>query len=51
MTSLLSLVISTFARVEDMRHIVTPQLRTDKGNTALVLIDLGNGHNPLGATT
>ncbi|SQI44667.1 Phosphoribosylformylglycinamidine synthase [Serratia plymuthica] len=50
MTSPLSLVITGFARVEDVRHTVTPQLRTDKGESALLLIDLGNGHNALGAT-
>ncbi|MGO2369829.1 MAG: phosphoribosylformylglycinamidine synthase, partial [Serratia sp. (in: enterobacteria)] len=50
MTSPLSLVITGFARVEDVRHTVTPQLHTDKGDSALLLIDLGNGHNALGAT-
>ena len=50
MTSPLSLVITAFARVEDVRHTVTPQLRTDKGDTALLLLDLGAGHNALGAT-
>ena len=50
MTSPLSLVITAFARVEDVRHTVTSQLRTDKGDSALLLIDLGNGHNALGAT-
>ncbi|KEY57058.1 phosphoribosylformylglycinamidine synthase [Serratia sp. DD3] len=50
MTSPLSLVITAFARVEDVRHTVTPQLRTDKGDSALLLVDLGNGHNALGAT-
>ncbi len=49
-TSPLSLVITAFARVEDVRNTITPQLRTDKGETALVLIDLGNGKNRLGAT-
>jgi len=49
-TSPLSLVITAFARVEDVRKTITPQLRTDKGNTSLVLIDLGNGKNRLGAT-
>ena len=39
MTSPLSLVITAFARVEDVRHTVTPQLRTDKGDSALLLID------------
>ncbi|CAM3397687.1 MULTISPECIES: phosphoribosylformylglycinamidine synthase [Yersinia] len=50
MTSPLSLVITAFARIEDVRHTVTPQLRTDKGDNALLLIDLGAGHNALGAT-
>ncbi|MFL9803011.1 phosphoribosylformylglycinamidine synthase [Vibrio cyclitrophicus] len=49
-TSPLSLVITAFARVEDVRKTITPQLRTDKGNTRLVLIDLGNGKNRMGAT-
>ncbi|NAZ70900.1 phosphoribosylformylglycinamidine synthase [Vibrio toranzoniae] len=49
-TSPLSLVITAFARVEDVRKTITPQLRTDKGNTSLVLIDLGNGQNRMGAT-
>jgi phosphoribosylformylglycinamidine synthase len=48
MTSPLSLVISAFARVEDVRHTVTPQLATE--DNALLLIDLGKGHNALGAT-
>lgn len=50
MTSPLSLVITAFARVEDVRRTVTPQLRTDSGATSLLLIDLGEGHNALGAT-
>ncbi|MGF1752362.1 phosphoribosylformylglycinamidine synthase [Vibrio makurazakiensis] len=49
-TSPLSLVITAFARVEDVRKTITPQLRTDKGASSLVLIDLGNGKNRLGAT-
>ncbi|WP_058913211.1 phosphoribosylformylglycinamidine synthase [Entomohabitans teleogrylli] len=48
MTSPLSLTISAFARVEDVRRTVTPQLST--GDNALLLIDLGNGVNALGAT-
>ena len=48
MTSPLSLVITAFARVEDVRHTVTPQLATE--DNALLLIDLGKGHNALGAT-
>ncbi|PMO76174.1 phosphoribosylformylglycinamidine synthase [Vibrio splendidus] len=54
-TSPLSLVITAFARVEDVRKTITPQLRTPDnleglGATSLVLIDLGNGKNRMGAT-
>ena len=49
-TAPLSLVISAFARVEDVRKTVIPQLRTDKGESRLLLIDLGEGNNRLGAT-
>ncbi|WP_456310338.1 phosphoribosylformylglycinamidine synthase [Serratia proteamaculans] len=48
MTSPLSLVITAFARVEDVRKTVTPQLQTREN--ALLLIDLGKGANALGAT-
>ncbi len=50
MTAPLSLIISGFAPVSDVRHTLTPQLRTDKGDTQLLLIDLGEGHKRLGAT-
>ena len=49
-TSPLSLIITAFGRVEDVRKTVTPQLRTDKGDSSLILVDLGNGKNRLGAT-
>ncbi|HHF6425776.1 TPA: phosphoribosylformylglycinamidine synthase [Haemophilus influenzae] len=49
-TAPLSLVISAFARVEDVRKTLTPQLRIDKGLSCLLLIDLGEGNNRLGAT-
>ncbi len=48
-TAPLSLVITAFARVEDVRRTITPQLLADRQN-ALLLIDLGKGHNALGAT-
>jgi phosphoribosylformylglycinamidine synthase len=48
MTSPLSLVITAFARVEDVRRTITPELSTE--DNALLLIDLGKGHNALGAT-
>lgn len=46
----LSLIISAFARVEDVRKTVTPQLRTDCGDTSLILVDLGMGRNRLGGS-
>ena len=49
-TSPLSLVITAFARVEDIRKTLTPQLRTDKGATKLIAIDLGAKQNRLGAS-
>lgn len=49
-TSPLSLVITAFARVDDVRKTVTPQLRTDLGETRLIVIDLGQGQNRMGAT-
>ncbi|REF27542.1 phosphoribosylformylglycinamidine synthase [Xenorhabdus cabanillasii] len=49
MTAPLSLVISAFARVEDVRCTVTPELSADDDN-ALLLIDLGQGQNALGGT-
>ncbi|MBL1378637.1 phosphoribosylformylglycinamidine synthase [Zobellella iuensis] len=49
-TAPLSLVISAFARVNDVRATVTPWLRSDLGETDLILVDLGNGKNRLGAS-
>ncbi|MGE6529134.1 phosphoribosylformylglycinamidine synthase [Pseudomonas sp. NPDC077382] len=49
-TSPLSLVVSGFAPVVDIRQTLTPQLRLDKGETDLVLIDLGRGQNRMGAS-
>ncbi|GAA0367398.1 phosphoribosylformylglycinamidine synthase [Bowmanella denitrificans] len=49
-TAPLSLVISAFARVEDVRRTLTPQLLLDKGASQLILIDLGGGKNRLGAS-
>ena len=46
-TAPLSLIISGFAPVTDVRKTVTPQLRTDSGETDLVLVDLGRGKNRL----
>jgi phosphoribosylformylglycinamidine synthase len=49
-TAPLSLVISGFAPVQDIRKTLTPQLRMDKGETDLILIDLGRGQNRMGAS-
>ncbi|TFW09405.1 phosphoribosylformylglycinamidine synthase, partial [Oxalobacteraceae bacterium OM1] len=49
-TAPVSLIVSAFAPVSDVRESLTPQLRTDKGDTALILIDLGRGKNRLGAS-
>lgn len=45
-----SLVITGFARVSDARRVLTPQLRMDRGDTELWLIDLGAGRDRLGAS-
>jgi phosphoribosylformylglycinamidine synthase len=45
-----SLIVSSFAPVTDVRKTLTPQLRTDIGDTSLILIDLGRGKNRLGAS-
>ncbi len=45
-----SLIVSAFAPVRDVRRTLTPVLRTDLGATSLWLIDLGAGRNRLGAS-
>ncbi|KXK57872.1 MAG: phosphoribosylformylglycinamidine synthase [Chlorobi bacterium OLB7] len=49
-TAPVSLIISAFAPVADVRRTLTPQLRLEKGESALILIDLGNGRNRLGGS-
>jgi len=49
-TAPLSLIVSAFAKVSDVRRTLTPQLRTDAGPTELLLIDLGRGRNRLGGS-
>jgi len=46
----LSLIVSAFAPVDDVRRTLTPQLATDVGQTALVLVDLGEGRHRLGGS-
>ncbi|MCA1798589.1 MAG: phosphoribosylformylglycinamidine synthase [Xanthomonadaceae bacterium] len=45
-----SLIVSAFAPVADVRRTLTPQLRTDCGDTDLVLVDLGKGRNRMGGS-
>ena len=49
-TSPVSLIVTSFAPVHDIRHVLTPQLCNEAGDTALILIDLGRGKNRLGAS-
>ena len=46
----LSLIVSAFAPVGDVRRTLTPLLRLDLGPTSLLLIDLSDGRNHLGAS-
>ena len=49
-TSPVSLIVSSFAPVYDVRKSLTPQVRMDAGETSMILIDLGRGKNRLGAS-
>ncbi len=49
-TAPLSLIVSAFAPVSDVRRSLTPQLRLDAGETRLILIDLGRGRARLGGS-
>jgi phosphoribosylformylglycinamidine synthase len=49
-TSPLSLVITAFGAVQDIRKTLTPELSSKIGETELLLIDLGQGQNRLGAS-
>ena len=48
MTAPLSLIITAFAPVQDIRKTLTPQLQNE--DSVLLLIDLGQGKNRLGAS-
>ena len=45
-----SLIVTAFAQVGDVRKTLTPQLRTDIGDSSLILIDLGFGQQRMGAS-
>jgi phosphoribosylformylglycinamidine synthase len=49
-TAPLSVIVSAFAPVTDVRSALTPCLRRDVGETELLLIDLGRGQNRLGGS-
>ncbi|MFB3100008.1 MAG: phosphoribosylformylglycinamidine synthase [Gammaproteobacteria bacterium] len=49
-TSPLSLTITAFSPVVDVRQSLTPELKTSQGETRLLLIDLGLGKNRLGGS-
>ena len=49
-TAPLSLIVSAFATVPDVRPTLTPQLVRDQGPTTLLAIDLGGGRGRLGAS-
>ncbi|MCC2637684.1 MAG: phosphoribosylformylglycinamidine synthase [Moraxellaceae bacterium] len=49
-TAPLSLIITAFAPVTDIRQTLTPQLRADLGDSVLMLVDLGLGQNRLGGS-
>ncbi len=45
-----SLIVTAFASVKDVRKTLTPQLRTDVGPTTLILIDLAAGQQRMGGS-
>jgi phosphoribosylformylglycinamidine synthase len=49
-TAPLSLIVSAFAPIPDIRAALTPELRKDAGATTLLLVDLGRGKNRVGAS-
>jgi phosphoribosylformylglycinamidine synthase len=49
-TAPLSLIVTAFAPVRDVRASWTPQLRTDRGPTSLLLVDLARGRLRLGGS-
>ncbi|HSU44086.1 MAG TPA: phosphoribosylformylglycinamidine synthase [Casimicrobiaceae bacterium] len=50
-TAPVSLIVSAFASIADARACLTPLLRMDRGDTALVHLDIASGRRRLGAST
>jgi phosphoribosylformylglycinamidine synthase len=46
-----SLIVSAFAPVADVRRTLTPRLRLDRGASELLLVDLGRGRDRLGGSS
>jgi phosphoribosylformylglycinamidine synthase len=49
-TSPVSLIVSAFASLQDVRGTLTPQLNASITDTSLILIDLGQGHSRMGGS-
>ncbi len=49
-TSPVSLIVTAFASLADVRGTLTPQLNANEDDTTLVLIDLGQGQNRMGGS-
>ena len=49
-TSPVSLIVSAFAALADVRGTLTPQLNRDEADTTLILIDLGKGQKRMGGS-
>ncbi len=49
-TAPLSLIITAFAPVKDIRNTLTPQLKTDAGDTRILFVDLAQGQQRMGGS-
>ena len=49
-TAPISLIVSAFAPVPDVRATLTPLLRLDQGDTSLLLVDIAGGRRRLGGS-
>ena len=49
-TSPVSLIVTAFATLADVRGTLTPQLNAEEADTTLVLVDLGHGKNRMGGS-
>ena len=49
-TSPVSLIVSAFATLADVRGTLTPELNTQEADTTLILIDLGKGQRRMGGS-